>query len=301
MAHVGQQVPLQLGGLLHLAGHVVEVPGQLVELVRTAGGLHPHVVVAAGHLPGGPAQLGQRPGKPPAEHPGRDHRHRQQPQAHGGQQLIQHHGGLGHLGHAGGQDHGIAPVPRQAAHHHLAAVAVFVLHDLVDLVLFKHLAAQIDHLGGVPLGLAGHPEGAGVGVQQAGIEMLDVGDAAQGIVGHVHAAALKVQRAVHDLPIDAAPELVVHLQPPQVAVADGGLGRVDAAGQGFHPGHQIPVDVVLVQRLQKTGHQQPDQQQGQRGHGAEEKQQLGAHTQRAALRFAAGHRGTHLAAPGSNL
>ena len=296
MAHIRQQIFLHLGGLVHLARHMVKVAGQLVQLVAALGGLQPHLIVALGHLARGAGQLGDGPGKPAAEQPGRQHAQHQQNHRHQRHKVAQNHAGLVHLGQAGGQDDRVLPIARQAAYHHLAAGSVRALHDLIDLALLGHLGPQRDHRIGILLG-RGAAESAVTVMQQAGVQMLDVGNAAQRVVGNVHTAALQVQLAGNDVLVHAVPKVLVPHQGPVIAGADGFLGRVDAACQRLHLAAEHLINMVVVQRLQKTRGERPHHQQGDDAHQAQEQHQLAADAPPQLLPF---HR-RHFTAPGSNL
>ena len=129
VADIGQNVLFQLGAALDLSGHVVEVLGQLADLVMVYNG-QLDIIVAGSNLFCTAGKLLHRPGEPPAEQHGKQQIQHQQDQRHRPQDAAQHLGGCGDLCHAGGHDDAVLAVRRKLAHQHLPGGAD--LHDLVQ-------------------------------------------------------------------------------------------------------------------------------------------------------------------------
>ena len=115
---IGQQVPLHLGGMLDFLRHVVEVLCQIAQFVVPLG-VHLHVVIALGHLPGRAGKFPQGLGEPLAEQPGRRHGERKDQCRRQRQHGAHHPAGLRDMHQAGGHQHRIAAIGGRFAHHQL--------------------------------------------------------------------------------------------------------------------------------------------------------------------------------------
>ena len=303
VAHVGQQLPLQLSRLLHLARHVVEVPRQQAEFVPLAL-VHVHVVVALGDLPGRGRKLGQRPGDPPAEQPRRQQAEGQQPQCHHGQQLAQHGVRLAHPGQAGRNQNGILPIGGRAAHHHLLGAALG-LQNFIQAAVFKGVLPQGNGRGGIPGGGAALAElDAAALVDEAGVQVFHLVDAAQGLVGDVHTALAQVHLPVADALVQPGPEVRVQRQAEHIPLGDdravlGGL--IELAGHYLQLVLQLFVNEGVVLGLKQPVQAGPHQHQGGQAHQKQGNKQLIAQVQCPLFPLARRFCLAHFAASGSNL
>ena len=115
---VGQQVPLHLGGVLHFSGHVVEVAGQIAQLVAAAA-VHMDGIVAQCHLAGSAGKLAQGLGEPLAEEP-RCRQCKDEDQCCSHRQYgAQHFSGFCHMHQTGGDQNGVLAAGGHAPHQKL--------------------------------------------------------------------------------------------------------------------------------------------------------------------------------------
>ena len=115
---VGQQVALHLGGVLDFFCHVVELLGQVAQLV-VPHRVHMDGVVALCHLPRSPGESPQRLCEPLAEQPCRRHREGENEGRSQRQNGAEYLAGLGHMHQAGSHQHSVISVGGHPAHHQL--------------------------------------------------------------------------------------------------------------------------------------------------------------------------------------
>jgi len=273
---VGQQVALHLRRMLHLACHVVEVPGQIAQLIAAAG-IHLHGIVAHGHLAGSAGKLAQRLCEPLTEQPCRRHgKGKDQRRCHG-QHGAQHLAGFSHMHKAGSDQNGV-----------LAAGGVAPYQQLCRAGEPRRIQGLHKAAGGAAFLAHGHSGGndhivvGGIReqrfVQVAVGLVLDLIDRAHGGIGNIHTEAVQRTAGVQlgGKPVKKrGVDRKMAKRPCRKGFAVCN-SLVQLGGDAFCLSGQLFFNVLGVQRFQQLGGQKPHQCQQEQTDTTQKPHQLAA-------------------------